>query len=132
MQIFSNDALTSSFYKVADEFDGLGVKPIFAMVGLSKKEPTETKKQRSERFERRAKKMSTIQFIRPLEKATEETNRWMERQRLPLRIACYQKEKRVLLEVVSQEKRLIRDITDDDFSKWVHNITEAKGLFFDD
>jgi hypothetical protein len=132
MQIFSNDALASSSYKVADEFGNIGIKPVFALVGLSKKEPAETKRQRFERFERRMKKMSTVQFIRPLEKATEETNRRMERQKLPLRIACYQKEKRVFLEVILPEKRLIKDITDDDFSKWAHNISEAKGLLFDD
>jgi hypothetical protein len=132
MQIFSNDALASSFYKVTDEFGDIGIKPIFALIGLSKKEPTETRRQGLERFERRAKKMSTVQFLRPLEKAAEATNRRMEREKIPLRISCYQKEKRVFLEVVLPEKSLIRDITDDDFSKWVHNISEAKGLLFDD
>jgi hypothetical protein len=75
--------------------------------------------------------MSTVEFFRPLEKAAEATNQRMKREKIPLRISCYQKEKKVLLEVILPEKSLIRDITDDDFSKWIHNITEAKGLFFD-
>jgi hypothetical protein len=127
MEIFSNDALASSSYKIADEFGDIGIKSIYALTGFPNKESIKTKKQQK----RRTNIMSSMQFIRPLEKAAEETNRRMERKKLPLHIACYQKEKRVFLEVVFQEKHLIRDITDDDFSKWIHNITEAKGLFFD-
>jgi hypothetical protein len=131
MQIFSNDALTSNSHTTSDEFGDIGIKQVFALVGLSRKEPVETRKQKIERFKCRAKKMSTVQFLRPLEKAAEATNQRMEKEKIPLRISCYRKEKRVLLEVTLPEKSLIRDITDDDFSKWVHNITEAKGLLID-
>jgi hypothetical protein len=41
------------------------------------KEPIETREQKEERFKLRAKKMSTLTFLRPLEKAAEVTNQRM-------------------------------------------------------
>ena len=112
-------------------FSNIKIKPIHAMVGFPRKELFKALKQKNKQPKRQMK-MNCVQFFRPLEKAAEIITQHMKKEKIPLQIVCYQKEGRILLEIILSGKSTIRDITDEDFSKWIHNITEAKGLLFDD
>jgi Cu2+-containing amine oxidase len=141
MKIYSNDALYSSAYVLDDEMVNLGVNSVFALEGLPQKEPVPSRRrtlQEIKRIQRRAKKMSTLQYFRPLEKAVEITNQNLENDNKPLHVSVYRKGVGVMLEVIvsqpdgSASESVQRDITEDDFSKWVHDVTDAKGLIIDE
>ena len=141
MKIFSNDALYSSAYILDDEMVNLGVNSVFALEGLPQKEPVPSKRrtlQEIKRIQRRAKKMSTLQYLRPLEKAVEITNQNLENDDKPLHVSVYRKGAGVMLEVIVSQpdgnasESIQRDITEDDFSKWIHDVTDAKGLIIDE
>ena len=141
MRVYSNDAWSSSAYILDDDFGSMGIKSIFALEGLPQKEPISGKKRRLQdvkRIQRRAKKMSTLQYFRPLERAATATNQNLENEERPLRVSVYRKGAGVMMEVVvyqpetASSESIKRDITDDDFSKWIHDVTDAKGLIIDE
>jgi hypothetical protein len=82
--------------------------------------------------------MSTLEYFRPLEKAATITNQTLENDDSPLRVSVYRKGGGVMMEVVvsqpdsSSSETIQRDISEDDFSKWIHDVTDAKGLLFDE
>jgi|GEM_PF-3414979 hypothetical protein len=141
MQIYSNDAWSSSAYILDDEFGNIGIKSVFALEGLPQKEPINGKRRRLQdikRIQRRAKKMSTLEYFRPLEKAASATNQNLENTDTPLRVSVYRKGAGVMMEVIvsqsdgTSSESIKRDITEDDFSKWIHDVSDAKGLIIDE
>jgi hypothetical protein len=141
MQIYSNDAWSSSAYVLGDEFGNIGIKSVFALEGLSQKEPVSGNRRRLQdvkRIQRRAKKMSTLEYFRPLEKAATVTNQNLENDDRPLRVSVYRKGASVMMEVIVSQpdgastESIQRDITDDDFSKWIHDVADVKGFIIDE
>ena len=141
MQIYSNDAWSSSAYVLGDEFGNIGIKSVFALEGLPQKEPisgNRRKLQDVKRIQRRAKKMSTLQYFRPLEKAADATNQNLENADSPLRVSVYRKGAGVMMEVIVSQpdgttpESIKKDITEDDFSKWIHDVVDVKGLIIDE
>jgi hypothetical protein len=141
MQVYSNDAWSSSAYILDDEFGNVGIKSVFALEGLPQKEPISGNRRRLldiKRIQRRAKKMSTLQYFRPLEKAADATNQNLENADSPLRVSVYRKGAGVMMEVIvsrsdgASPESIKKDITEDDFSKLIHDIADSKGLIFDE
>jgi hypothetical protein len=141
MQVYSNDAWSSSAYILDDEFGNMGIKSVFALEGLPQKEPISGNRRRLQdvkRIQRRAKKMSTLQYFRPLEKAVDVTNRTLENTDSPLRVSVYRKGAGVMMEVIVSQpdgaspESIKKDITEDDFSKLIHDVTDVKGLVIDE
>jgi hypothetical protein len=141
MQIYSNDAWSSSAYILDDEYGNMGVKAIFALEGLPQKEPISGNRRRLQdvkRIQKRAKKMSTLQYFRPLEKAADATNQNLENVDSPLRVSVYRKGAGVMMEIIVSRsdglspESIKKDITEDDFSKLIHDVTDVKGLIFDE
>lgn len=141
MQVYSNDAWSSSAYILDDEFGNMGIKSVFALEGLPQKEPISGNRRRLQdvkRIQRRAKKMSTLQYFRPLEKAVDVTNRTLQNTDSPLRVSVYRKGAGVMMEVIVSQpdgaspESIKKDITEDDFSKLIHDVTDVKGLVIDE
>jgi hypothetical protein len=119
----------------------MGVKAIFALEGLPQKEPISGNRRRLQdvkRIQKRAKKMSTLQYFRPLEKAADATNQNLENVDSPLRVSVYRKGAGVMMEIIVSRsdglspESIKKDITEDDFSKLIHDVTDVKGLIFDE
>jgi ABC-type xylose transport system substrate-binding protein len=141
MQVYSNDAWSSSAYVLGDEFGNIGIKSVFALEGLPQKEPISGNRRRLQdvkRIQRRAKKMSTLEYFRPLEKAAVVTNQNLEGNDRPLRVSVYRKGANVMMEVIvskpdgASPENIKKDITEDDFSKLIHDLTDVKGLIIDE
>jgi hypothetical protein len=79
----------------------------------------------------RAKKMSVSQFLRPLEKAVDSTNKDMQKKKKQLKVSVYKRKNQILMNVIVDDKNFETDITSHDFCDIIHNVSDVKGLIID-
>lgn len=91
-----------------------------------------------ERHEAKHRFRRSGDYLHTLAKAAEETNRRFERKGVPFRFCVYRGEnERVMLDFAELDgrgevKRVVRrDITDEDFDRWIEDIANGEGLMLD-
>ncbi len=104
--------------------------PLFLDV-LSKRE----KKEKGHREHKDPKKVKD--YFRPLAEATEEANRRLKTKNLPYRFCIYRVNYAVMINFLTLDSdgkiisSVTREITNDDFNKWVHDVADIEGLLID-
>ncbi|MFP4417846.1 MAG: hypothetical protein ACLFSB_11295 [Chitinispirillaceae bacterium] len=142
MQVYKNDAMWSQYYEVPDEMQRGRTLPVFPRSSRSAISGTGDDNQRRQALTLRPIPKRTVRqagaYFETLSKAAHHSNKRLQELNRPFRFAVSHPGEKVFLDIeqLSQRGTVIsqtrRDITHDDFVRWIDDISEIKGLIIDE
>ena len=100
--------------------------------GVQKPGEREGRREGKKREKRRSK-----DYFETLAKRAEVSNKRLEEKRLPYRFCVYQRGGEVFIDLLTLDARgemketVRKNITDEDFDRWIEDLSSLEGLFFD-
>ncbi|MBD3392949.1 MAG: hypothetical protein GF418_12660 [Chitinivibrionales bacterium] len=123
---------------MASDDDSFRVDSVFQESRIRGYERVQRREEREGRREgKERQKRRSGDYFRTLAKRAEASNEELEKKRLPYRFRVYQGGQKVFIDLVTLhasgkvKKTVRRNITDEDFDKWIEDLSSLEGLFLD-
>ncbi|MBD3347142.1 MAG: hypothetical protein GF401_18975 [Chitinivibrionales bacterium] len=131
------DPFRDEKYDFSEDSDSLRVKSVGESYFLQNNQHVSARRARNRLHHHYNLKKEPKDYFGTMKKAADETNKNLEKNDSPFRIAIYQENDDVIIDLIQLDKgghivkETHKNITHEDFSVWIDDIVKAEGLFFD-
>ncbi|MFW5775483.1 MAG: hypothetical protein ACOCW2_04255 [Chitinivibrionales bacterium] len=141
MQVYKNDPMWSQLYETGDYFERdrtSAVMPRSGRRAISDREESRKTPVVASRVYRKRTVKQAGAYFETLSKAAHYSNKRLARLNRPFRLTVSQHQGRVMLDVEQVDargavsKRIRRDITHDEFVRWIDDVAHIQGIMVDE